>query len=174
VILFYEGYDDSPIAQYVALAALAGVLGRFRALVVLNECGHTSLPVALLADDHEQDKMEFLQSLPIPILYCGFVKYEVEDTPGVWFRTHGANLLGFPDLAAHGSGHQEGQRYFDIFDTIYNYLREGDAELAPGHTMQLEEEDYFRFREPTQEEEFLDFETELLVVELINPAQINR
>jgi hypothetical protein len=174
VILFYAGYEESPFEQYVALAATAGVLARLGAMVVLNESGHTSLPAAVLSGvDVDGDIMDLLRSLPIPILYCGFVKYDVEDIPGVWMRTHGAPLLGLPDFAVHAAGHHEGQRYFDIFENIFIYLRDSGSQLAPGHTMQIGEQEYLRVRKPAGEEAFLGDDGDLLVAEVIGPDEIN-
>jgi Domain of unknown function (DUF4261) len=176
VILYYAGQEPSAFEQYVALAATAGVLARLGAIVVLNESGHTSFPAAALSglDSEISDIMEFLRVLPLSILYCGLVKYEVEGIAGVWMRTYGAPLLELPDLAAHAIGHQEGQRYFDIFETIFRYLRESGARLAAGHTMQIDEEEYLRFCAPREEEEFLQSGAQLLVVEVIGADEINR
>jgi Domain of unknown function (DUF4261) len=174
VILYYAGYEPSPVEQYVALAATAGVLARLGAIVVLNESGHTSFPAdALSGVDSDGDIMDLLRTLPLPILYCGFVKHEVEGIPGVWMRTYGAPLLGLPDFAAHAAGHHEGQRYFGIFDTVFGYLRESGAQLAAGHTMQIGQEEFLRVRHPTDEEAFLESEGELLVTEIIGPDEIN-
>jgi hypothetical protein len=123
--------------------------------------------------DSESDIMELLRELPLPILYCGFVKLEVEGVPGVWMRTYGAPLLGLPDLAGHATGHEEGQRYFDMFDSIFRYLRESSARLAAGDTSQIDEKEYLRFRAPNEEEGFLRSDAELLVVETISRDEIN-
>ena len=172
VILYYAGYEPSPVEQYVALAATAGVLARLGAIVVLNESGHTSFPAAALSGvDSDGDIMDLLRTLPLPILYCGFVKHEVEGIPGVWMRTYGAPLLGLPDFAAHAAGHHEGQRYFDMFDSVFGYLRESGAQLAAGHTMQIGQEEFLRVRHPTDEEAFLESEGELLVAEIIGPDE---
>jgi|SRR5688572_2677211 len=175
VLLYYAGYEESPIEQYVALAATAGVLTEFGAIVVLNESAHTSFPAHALSEaDSEEGMLELLRTLPRPILYCGFVKHEVEDIPGVWMRTYGAPLLGFPDLAVHAAGHDEGERYFGIFNNVFCYLEDSGARLAPGNTMQIETEEYLKFRSPLKEEEFLESDGALLVIEIIKPDEINR
>ena len=173
VILYYAGYDASPLEQYVALAATAGVMARLGAIVVLNESAHTSIPAAALSEV-DGDMMDFLRTLPLLILYCGFVKHEVEGIAGVWMRTYGAPLLGLPDLAAHAAGHHQGQRYFDMFESVLGYLLESGAQLAAGHTMQIGQEEFLRFRGPTEEEAFLDSGGELLVAETISADEINR
>jgi len=174
VLLFYAGYEASPFDQYVALAAAAGVLARLGALVVLNESGHTSLPVAALSgSDSAGDLIDHLRSLPLLFLYCGFVKLEVEGIRGVWMRTYGAPLLGLPDLAAPARGHEEANRFFDMFETIFGYLRESGSRLAQGDTMQIDKEEYLRFRVPNADEGFLAGTGELLVADIIGAHEIN-
>lgn len=175
VLLYYAGYERLPVEQYVALAATAGAMARLGAIVVLNESGHTSFPASALSGvDSEGDIMDLLHTLPLAILYCGFVKHEVEGIPGVWMRTYGAPLLGLPDFAAHAAGHHEGQRYFDIFDNMFGYLLASGARLAAGHTMQIGNGEYLRLREPSEDEGFLEREGELFVAEVIGPDEINR
>jgi uncharacterized protein DUF4261 len=106
--------------------------------------------------------------------FSGFVKQEVEGVRGVWMRTYGAPLMGLPDLAAHATGHEEGQRYFDMFANIFRYLRESGSRLADGHTMQIDEEEYLRFRAPSEEEGFLVSDGELLVANVIGADEINQ
>jgi hypothetical protein len=143
--------------------------------VILNEAAHTSFPAAALSgSDVDGDIIELLRTLPLAILYCGFVKYEVDGTSGVWMRTYGAHLLGLPDFAAYASGHDEGQRYFAIFENIFAYLRNSGAVLAAGHTMQVGEHEYLRCRERTEDEYFLESDGELLIAEIIGADEINQ
>lgn len=175
LLLYYAGYEDSPYEQYVALAAAAGALSQFGGIVILNETAHTSFPAAALSGaELGGDALELLRHLPLPILYCGFVKYEVEGTSGVWMRTYGAHELGLPDFAAYASGHDEGSRYFEIFENIFGYLRDSGAHLAAGHTMQIGTEEYLRLRERTEDEYFLESDGELFVTEIIGADEINQ
>ena len=82
-------------------------------------------------------------------------------------RTFGAHLLGLPDFAALAEGHHEGQRYFDIFESILRYLRNSGAHLAPGHTSQVGANEFVRFRERAKDEAFLKADGELFVVEIV-------
>jgi hypothetical protein len=88
-------------------------------------------------------------------------------------RTYGAHLLGLPDFAAYASGHDEGERYFELFENIFSYLRSSGAILAPGHTMQVGAQKFLKCRERTDEEFFLESDGELLVVEIIGSNEIN-
>jgi hypothetical protein len=174
-LLYYAGYEDDPREQYVALAVVAGVLGEVGALVVLNESAHTSLPTSVLFNkDVASDRLDVLRAFPLLILFCGFVKYEVEGFKGVWMRTYGNHLLGVPDLAYRAKGHFQGQWVFDTFGHILNYLLESGARFEAGETMQLEAEAYFRFRLPKRKEYFLESEGELFVLEAIGADEINR
>jgi hypothetical protein len=175
VLLWYAGSEESVIEQFVALAAFAGVLERFGAIVVLNESAHTSFPAsALSSQDINGDMMEQLRTLPLPILYCGFVKYNVPNDTRVWMRTYGAYVMNLPDLAAYTNGHHEGQHYFDMFGKILRYMLNTGKRLAPRHTMQIGPDDYLRCRAPTKEEAWLESKGEMLVVEVIRADQINR
>lgn len=173
ILLFYAGYEESAYEQYVALAAVAGALAEHGAVMVLNEVAHTSFPARGLARSGADDTMALLHGLLL-LLYCGFVKYEVEDVPGVWMRTHGCHLLGLPDLAFHAEGHHQGQRTFDIFQSVLGYFLNSSAELGVGHTMQVGQDTFMRLRAPSAEEGFLDSEGELFVAEMIRADQINR
>lgn len=174
LILFYAGHDPDPMEQYVAMAAVAGVLSKFGAIAVLNEAAHTSLPAAVFSgDDVEGDILDIIRSFPIAMLFCGFVKYKIEGTDEVWMRTYGAHLFDIPDLAALAEGHHEGQKYFEIFNNILDYLRESLADVEPGHTLQIGEEEFLRFRAPREDEPALASEWPLLVIESIRPDEIN-
>jgi hypothetical protein len=175
LLLWYAGQEESAVEQFVALAAFSGVLDRFGAVVVLNESAHTSFPAAALSGKGiKGDMMEQLRTLPLPVLYCGFVKYNVPNDTHVWMRTYGAYVLGLPDFAAYTNGHHEGQRYFGMFDSIMRYILNSGKRLAAGHTMQLGAENYLRCRAPTAEEPWLESKGEMLVVEMIRADQINR
>ena len=72
---------------------------------MLNEAARSAFPAeALLAEEPDQDALETLRAMPIPLLYGGFVKIEIEDEPGVWIRTFGNRHLNLPDLAFKAEG----------------------------------------------------------------------
>ncbi|MDC7224444.1 MAG: DUF4261 domain-containing protein [Spirochaetales bacterium] len=174
ILMYYAGYEESPLEQYVALSAVAGAMSGLGASIVFNEAAHTSLPSAILSGKEvEGDILELIRTIPLAMLFCGFVKYNMEEG-GVWMRTYGAHLLDLPDFAAFAADHNEGQRFFDIFDNVYNYLRSSGARLEAGHTMQIGNEEFLKCRSRTQEEYFLESEGEMLVTEIIRKEDINR
>lgn len=175
LLLYYAGYENDPLEQYVALAAVAGCLVSQGALVVLNESARTSLPAAVFAPGQSKDMPGVLRHLPLLYLYAGFVKGEVPGIPGVWMRTFGCSLLNLPDLAMHTPSHEHGEATFQMFCSILDYIRTSGARIAPGHTSQVGEDDYLRFREPRPDEQaFLFADGRLLVAERITAAQVNQ
>ncbi len=180
VLLWYAGHETRPMEQFVALAAFVGVLERFGGLVVLNEAARTSLPAAPLSvqvlQSHQllrEDMLEILRALPLPNLYCGFVKFDLPGDSHVWMRTYGAHLLELPDLAAYTRGHHEGQRHMDMFDSILRYMLNTGRRIAIGDTMQIGAEEFLRCRAPSPDEPWLKSQGEMLVVEVIGADQIN-
>jgi hypothetical protein len=174
VMLYYAGYDHAPLEQYVALAAAAGAVAYFGASFVLNETGRTAVPAAVL-HPHEEDNGDMLASLrkfPLPFLYCGFVKLEVEGTPGVWMRTYGCHRFKLPDFAFHAPGHEAGSVTFEWFCNLLAYLHHTGKQFAPGDTMRVGEADYLRLRPRAQEEWYLESEGEMLVAERISASEI--
>lgn len=120
------------------------------------------------------ESLELLRSLPLNMLYCGFVKYEVEGVQGVWMRTYGAGRFGLPDFAVLAEGHHQGEQYSNMFNNIMAYLLDSGAELAAGHTMQIGEDRYMKLREPLEAEYFLHGPQAVLVTEIIDASQINK
>lgn len=174
VLLYYAGFDEDPLEQYVAMAAVAGALGRFNAVAVLNEHAHTSLPAGVFTDDSLGDEsLEVLRTLPLTMLYCGFVKYEVDGVQGVWMRTYGGDRFGLPDFAVLADGHHQGEEYSNMFNNIMAYMLDSGAELAAGHTMQIGEHSYMKLREPQEAEYYLQGPGPVLVAEIIDASQIN-
>ncbi|WMD18954.1 DUF4261 domain-containing protein [Achromobacter seleniivolatilans] len=174
IILYYAGFEEDPLEQYVAMAAVAGALTGFQAMAVLNEHAHTSLPAGVFdAESLGEESLDLLRTLPLNMLYCGFVKYEVEGVQGVWMRTYGADKFSLPDFAALASGHDEGEYYSNIFNNIMGYMLESGAELAAGHTMQIGENAFMKLRDPAQEEYYLDGPGAVLVAEIITSDEIN-
>lgn len=165
VMLYYAGFEADPVERYVALAAVAVALGPAGAVVVMNEDARSAFPVEALAPGEGEDGLAALRTLPLPMLYAGFVKLEVADEPGVWMRTFGCHLLGLPDLAVRAAGHHQGQETFELFSGMLDYLRESGNHFADGHTIQAGEGTTLRLRAPRAGEDFLDGPGELFVVE---------
>ena len=173
VVLFYAGREESRLEQYVALAVIAGVLAEHGAIAVLNEAAHTSLPAAVFAKS-DDITLDSLRTMPLPLLFIGMVKYEVEGTPGVWLRTYGAHLLGLADFAHLASGHDQGEKTFGIFANILTYQLKSGARFAAGHTAQVGTDTFMKLRAPDEQEYLLDSDHEIYVVEFASASEMNR
>ncbi|MDQ8034358.1 MAG: DUF4261 domain-containing protein [Bordetella sp.] len=175
VLLYYAGHATDVHAQYVALATVAGALADLGALAVLNEHAHTSLPAGVFTRESlGEESVEVLESLPLNVLYCGFVKYDVEGTQGVWMRTYGGDLFGLPDFASLAEGHHQGEYFSNLFNDVMSYLRNGEAQMDAGHTMQIGENTFMKLRAPTEAEYFLQGPGRVLVADIISESEINR
>ena len=174
LLLYYGGHDPSAHEQYVALAALGGVLSQFGAIAILNESAHTSFPAdALSGIDTGGDIMELLRTFPLLFLFCGFVKYDVEGTGKVWMRTHARNCWDCPTLPPVPRVITRGNATVTSSRT-YSVTFVTQAHLAAGHTMQIDTEEYLRFREPAESEAFPGDDSDLLVVEIVGPDEMNK
>jgi hypothetical protein len=175
VLLFYAGYEPDVLEQYVALAAVGAALARLGATVVLNEAACTSVPAAVLLPFEEDngDVLAALRTLPLPFLYAGFVKLEVEDEPGVWMRTFGCPAFALPDLALRTDGHHEGTATFHLFANLLAYLRESGETFAPGDLMNVGEGMFLRLRTRNEDEWFLAGDVPVLVAERITAEEAN-
>jgi hypothetical protein len=164
VVLYYAGYEESVLEQYVAMAAVAGALAGLGATMVLNEAGLTSLPAGVLNSDEVKGKrMDILRVLPPHYLYCGCVQYWVEGTPGAWLRTCGHHLLGVPDFAIL-TPNEEVAAMVELFADLLGYALDSRAHFEAGQTMQMGDL-FVRLRVPTQDEYFLDNPGPIFVAE---------
>jgi len=174
ILIYYAGYETDPLEQYVALTVAASALARFDGILLLNEAARSAFPAeALLVEEPGADAIELLRAMPIPLLYGGFVKIEIEEEPGVWMRTFGDSLLNLPDLSFKADGHHQGTETFDLFANMLSYLRESGSEFAPGHTMQVGDNLYMKLRSPTAAEWYLESNGNMLVCEAIDASQVN-
>ena len=157
MLLYYGGYDDRPLEQLIALAAVAGVLAEFGAIVTLNEEARAAiLSTDLLPDQDGEDMLAVLRSLPIPYLFGGFVKLVLSDTQAIWWRTFANQRLGLPNLACFAASHDEGQATFRLFSGLLGYLQEMNLQLDDGEVLRIDEETLFKLRKPAELEWWLD------------------
>jgi hypothetical protein len=173
MMLWYRGYDMTPLNQYVALGMLAGALAEFGAVVTLNESACASVPAALMTDAAKDSEPEIIRYLPLNLLYCGVIQTEFEDGQR-WTRSVGANLLNLPDFALRVLEQDHVARFYQFIGDILPYLLDSDATLEPGHTMQVDEEIFIRVNNPTGNDEFFKSDGTLLVMEFIAADEINR
>jgi hypothetical protein len=166
IILYYTGYEKNILEQYLALTRFAASFEPFNGLALINGKGHSSLPIKVIRQlATEKGGIEGLCHC-LPMFYCGFVKYEIENVKGVWMRTYGADAFGLPDFAVLANSHDEGVYYFDMFSNILQYLRDSGTTMASGDTMEVGDNKMMSLRTPRDDESFLKDEGYVLVVEI--------
>lgn len=175
-MLYYAGYERDPLEQYVALAAAAACAAYFGGSFILNETARTAIPAPVL-HPHEEDAgdvLAALRGLPLLMIYCGFVHFEVEGEPGLWTRTYGCDRFGLPDFAHRTADRSRVEFTFQAFNNMLAYLRETGTSFGPGSRMQLADDLFFRLRARTPEEWYLESEGEMLVAEPIGAEEAHR
>ncbi len=174
-MLYYAGYERDPLEQYVALAAGAACIAWFGGAFVLNETARTAIPAPVLHPHEEDagDMLAALRGLPLLMIYCGFVHFEVEGEAGLWVRTYGCHRFGLPDLATRTE--RAGVEFaFQAFNNMLAYLRETGKSFGPGSRMQLADDLFFRLRARAPDEWYLESEGEMLVAEPIREEEAHR
>jgi len=166
VLLNYAGFDPDPLERYVALTIASIALARMGGLLLLNHPARTAFPAeALTADDPEVDAIVGLRVMPLPLLYLGFVKIELEGQDGVWMRTFGGHLMNLPDLAYRVESHKRGSEVFDLFSTMLGFMHGNEAAFHEGDSVRFDEDGPgFTLRVPTAEENWLTSEGTMLVM----------
>jgi hypothetical protein len=165
VVLSYAGEYTDPLEQYTVLTTIAAALARLDAILVINDIARAAFPAeALLATDAPGNFLQSLRTLPIPMLYGGFTKIELEAMPGVWMRTFANHTLNLPNLAYLADSHDAGHAVFDLFTNILNYARERGLNFEAGETINAGDLGPLTFRERTQTEWWLESEGSMLVL----------
>ena len=167
VLLYDAGTEPDPLERYVALGAVASVLAQFDAIVVMHEEARTAVQALDLIPEEGEDILHTLRTLPLPLLWGGFVKMDAGDPDRPWVRSFANHRLGLPNLAYHLAGHEETARIFQVFSGMLGYLRSINETFAEGETVDLGDGTQFRFRAPADSEWFLESEGTLLVLEKV-------
>jgi len=166
VRLSYAGTHPSPLDRYVAVAAVAGAIAATGANVVLNENGHTSLPIdEILPSKISGDRLVYLRSLSIPGLYGGVVEMDIPGERGLWLRTHGCQLVRLPNIAILAANARESQRLRKVLVSVYDFLIDNQRRLEAGQSVRVSPESVLKFRHPGVTEFFLHDNSGVLVAE---------
>jgi len=165
VLLYYAGSEPDGLERFAVLCAVAGVLARCDAIVVMNEEARTAAPAFDLAPDPGEDALATYRSLPIPYLLGGFVKMDAGQADRPWIRTFANHRVGLPNLARQLTGHEQTAETFQLFAGMLGYLRTMQESFTAGDDIDLGDGTKFHLREPHESEWFLDSEGPLLVIE---------
>ncbi|KAK7195144.1 hypothetical protein NESM_000438600 [Novymonas esmeraldas] len=176
--LSYRGTDGvAPLEQYVAVAAVAAALCDVgEACGVLNVHALTAASTSLFSQRVMESaggtdgggaaataasSLDFLRQLPLTVLYTGFRPFQTHDgqdgRQGHGFRTHGAELLGLPNLAAFTTDTASHEAAFHAVHWMWEVMRRRGRPLVAGESVQLTADGAVRVavRNPRPEEESL-------------------
>ncbi len=175
VLLLCDSPRAAVLQNYVRLAMLCGgLLEHSHGIGVLNETAQTAMPAKVWLDTRT-GRFEQWNTLPVLLLYAGFVKYVVPDSPKVWMTTRGLEAWGLPNLTTLAPDHSHGSQMLEIFGNVATYLIANGPVLQPGHTMQVGVDNHMKLRAPESADELaIQGEGKLLVAQFISAAQANK
>lgn len=169
VELRYVGYETNALKQYIALTCVAAALGELKATTIINERAHTSLPISYFLRIIPPLRLEYIYSLPVLALYCGFIKYHIPGNYGTWLRTYGASRIELPDLAVQIDPLKQIPFYYNLFSMLYCYIWDTGAQLNVGDNIELNDNQHIYLRSAKPDEFFLENDGLLLVMEFNRP-----
>ena len=174
-LLFCDSPRAAVLQNYVRLAMLCGgLLERSGGIGVANEVAQTAMPATAWLDT-SMGRFDLWNTLPVLLLYAGFVKYVVPDGPQVWMTTRGLEVWGLPNLTTLAPDHTHGSQMLEIFGNVTSYLIANGPVLRAGHTMQIGVDNHMKLRAPESEDELaIQGDGELLVAQFISAAQANK
>lgn len=174
LVLTHGGGAAPMLEKYIALYKLAAVLGGDQLRGVLMEDAWTCAPPALVREFASAEMLKAFRESTPPILFTGFVKFHTDD--GTWFATKGQHMFEAPDLVMFGPDEQPSE-VLELFMNIFLYVTGKKARIAAGHTLQIAEEAYLKFRELAADNpwrEWLQGAEETLELKRINKEEINK
>ncbi|HYH97320.1 hypothetical protein [Hyalangium sp.] len=152
--LTYRGEEKDPLEQYVALSLIAVALAHLGASVMVNAYALTCYPAQRLLPQAGEDADTVMRTLPLTALFVGFLRFQVDDSTGVWMRTCGAPQLDLPDLAFYAQGPEESATVFTLFNNLFQAMRSSQVRFSAGDKLD-DGERLWRFRKPRASEGFL-------------------
>ena len=168
VLCFYDGGDDDPVEQLIALHKVGYAWLEHGLLGVLDEDAWNCLPREVVAAQMEPEMLRACrEQVPVGI-WTGFVKMFRRDG-WVWFCTKGHHRFSVSDFACLGQP-GEADAIFELFQQLFAYVRSTGAVLNVGHTAQLDTEQHLRFGPITEYHEWLSGPGDTLVVERLGPS----
>lgn len=105
----------------------------------VTEAALTAFPFQLIPNIW-QERTNLLTEKAVPFwswnAFTGvFVKYILDETT-IWYVTKGNHQFGLPEFAYKG-GYQEGNDTLLLFNSLFSYMYNYQAKVAPGHTMEI-------------------------------------
>lgn len=173
IIAFYEGESTDYNVIYNAFAKLAYGFADDNFVGMANGYAWNAVAPSLLKGLFEDERIAEFASTPAMMVWRNFVKMPYEDK--VWFVTKGNNVYGVHEYAFKGDSFEDSQMVYDMFEDIFNYEYSEKPVIEAGHTLQIGDDVFLKFRDVYEIEGDLQGEgIGTLVIELINADEINK
>ncbi|MCS7073961.1 MAG: hypothetical protein NZ108_05800 [Bacteroidia bacterium] len=149
VVLCYAGSDLDPVEQYLALYKVAAGLYNDNLVGVLNEAAWSCHPAPIIPKLVSDELIQVCRDSPPLIFWTGFFITETEE--GFWFFTKGYHLFGLRELVFFSEQPEDVPSVMQLFNELFYYLFFEKASVQVGDILRLNENDFFEFSEPSQE-----------------------
>ncbi len=171
IIAFYEGMSHDMMHILNLYCKLSYGFLDYAFVGLANGYSWNVVTPSLIQGMAEDEKLKEFVNTPAMMIYRNFLKIPYND--GVWFTTKGNNLFGVHELAFYGT-FENTQEIYDIFEDIFYYIYESNEHIEAGHTIQLGDDIFLKFREVYELQDTLEAEgIGTLVIEKINSDEIN-
>ncbi|NUF50126.1 DUF4261 domain-containing protein [Gilliamella sp. ESL0250] len=167
VILYYVGFEEDLVEQYVALTQFAVGFEYCDMSALINAKAHQILATHVASALANEQQGVYLLRNCLPLFFIGFVEFNVDHFDGVWMRTYGADAFGLPDLAILANSYEDSEKYMNMFNNLLLYLRDSGAAIQAGHTTEDTEGKKMLLRSPSAQESFLQNGGMVLVMEYL-------
>lgn len=172
IIAFYRGNSTDYNVIYNAFAKLAYGFLEDSFVGMANGYAWNVITPSLLKGLFEDERIEEFSSTPAMMVWRNFVKMPYDNK--VWFVTKGNNIYGVHEYAFKGDSFEDSQMVYNMFEDIFNYEYSEKPVIEAGHTLQIGDDVFIRFREVYEIEDDLQGEgIGTLVLELITEDEIN-
>ncbi|ENZ35147.1 MULTISPECIES: hypothetical protein [Clostridium] len=173
IIAFYAGKSTDYNVIYNAYAKLAYGFLEDNFVGMANGYAWNAISPGLLKGLFEDKRIAEMAYTPAMMVWRNFVKMPYGDN--VWFVTKGNFLYGVHEYAFKGDSFEDSQQVYDMFEDIFNYEYTERPQIGVGHTIQLGEDIFLRFRDIYELENELEGDgIGTLVLEFITEDEINK
>ena len=173
MIAFYKGSSTDYNVIYNRFAKLAYGFLNDSFVGMANGYAWNVITPSLLKGLFEDERMSEFASTPAMMVRRNFVKMPYDNK--VWFVTKGNNIYGVHEYAFKGDSFEDSQMVYDMFEDIFNYEYTEKPVIEAGHTLQIGDDVYLRFRDVYEIEDDLQGEgLGTLVLEYIKADEINK
>lgn len=166
LMMSYLTSELSVREQYVMLAAIIWALSSKGAVGIINEDALSSFPLVPMPPNSEMDRLEMIRTLPLPLLFCGLITFQLEGTEIIWSRTLGAKKFGVPNIAVNLNGNDINA--FDLFSELLAYSIDTPKVFHIGDTVEYGSYKFLVRGPYADEYYFIDDNEQVIILEILS------